>query len=117
MSAKAAFLHQKGADESFVCPFVSLQLFSFGQLVEQLLELFELFFALVAVHRLPYTALHVREQDIVIRPAKNGLRGHELVGDVETVAVLLHHFENTVQLPARGFEKPADGRVIRLHGA
>ena len=54
-------------------------------------------------------------QDYPVGLFQDGLGGHKLAGDVQAVAVLLHHFEDAVDLAPGGFQQAVDLSVVGLH--
>jgi len=51
----------------------------------------------------PDAVIQVFLEDLMVDAAQNGLRGQNLVRDVNAVAILLHHADQTVQLPPAVF--------------
>ena len=58
---------------------------------------------------------HVRADDLAVGLAQDGRRGHELVGDVHAVGVVLDHLEDAVDLPAGDLEEPPYLLLIGAH--
>ena len=46
--------------------------------------------------------LEMRGQNLLVGPVEHGLGGHDLGGDVDAVAVLLHHLDDAVHLSPGG---------------
>ena len=88
---------------------------SVGQLVQQDRQLLQLFLRLPALHRLPDAAVHVGLEHHAVGLFQNGLGGHELVGHVQAVPVLLNHLEDAVDLSPGGLQQAGDLGVVRLH--
>ena len=63
----------------------------------------------------PHAALHVCRQHHAIGPLQHRLGSHDLIGDVPTVAVLLHHLQNTVDLSPGGFQQLRHLGVVGFH--
>ena len=50
-----------------------------------------------------------------VRLFQNGLGGHNLTGDIQAVAVLLHHLQNPIDLAPGGFEQAVHLGMVSLH--
>ena len=56
-------------------------------------------------------------QDLLVGAVQDGLGGHELLGDINTVAVFFHHFEDAVQLPPRRLQQAGHVPIVMVGGA
>ena len=61
------------------------------------------------------TAVHMGTQHQTVCFFQDGLGSHQLGRHIQTVAVLLHHLQNPVDLSPGCFEQPADLFMIRFH--
>ena len=71
---------------------------------------------MIGLQRIADAALDMRLDDLLIEAFQQGLRGEQLIGNLDAVAVLLDHSNEPVQLAAGNFELLQNAVMIGTHG-
>ena len=88
--------------------------FLFHNFIQHADQLVDFLFPLFVRGRRLDAAFQMRAQNLPVCPVQNRLGGHELLGNLDTVAVLLHHTENPVKLSPCRFYQSVDLGLICL---
>ena len=84
--------------------------------VQRIHKLVDFGLPLLAFRGVLDAVLQMGGQDLPVDPLEQRFGGHDLGGDVDAVAIVLHHGNNAVQLTAGGLEQPEHLFLICHHG-
>ena len=86
-----------------------------AELIENIHKFVDLFITVIICNGIGYAALHVGSDDLFVGPVQYSFSGHDLMGDLHTVAIFFDHFQNAIDLSAGGFQQAADLGFICHH--